>query len=386
VVASFTADTSGQIPVQGESIAMKWSRFAGRFDRYVFMGMVGLLVLPAMASGQADVGTKAAPTTKGAASGESVRAITDEYNQQLLELDRGRLARLAKLAARQNPADAAATYEQLFRLAITGNLFRDAETAAADVVKKGSPAPTTAALAYLVKIVAESDRGAYEESLASLRQMLAKTEKGAAAGAALQTDEIVGICDAYYQRLVHGDQFGIARKAMQLALENAQAPALKEFLTGRLKRLDLVGKPAPAIRGKDLDGKAFDLADARGKVVLVDFWASWCLPSAVEVESLQQVAETYRSRGFQVVGINLDILQDGGEKLATVLPNIRRFLLDQNISWPTLINGSGAADYAQAYGVTDIPANVLIARDGTVSQIDLVRKNLEPLIAKAVGP
>src|SRR5207244_1947242 len=110
----------------------------------------------------------------------------------------------------------------------------------------------------------------------------------------------------------------------------------------------------------------FNLADAKGKVVLVDFWASWCLPSAAEVESLQQVAETYRSRGFQIVGINLDTLQDGGEKLETVLPNIRRFLLDQNILWPTLINGSGDADYARAYGVTEIPANVLIAKDGTV--------------------
>jgi hypothetical protein len=85
------------------------------------------------------------------------------------------------------------------------------------------------------------------------------------------------------------------------------------------------------------------------------------------------------------VGINLDALQDGGQKLETVLPNIRRSLLDSNVRWPTLINGRGDKDYAKSYGVTEIPANVLIARDGTVAHIDLVRKNLEPIIARAVA-
>jgi thiol-disulfide isomerase/thioredoxin len=147
----------------------------------------------------------------------------------------------------------------------------------------------------------------------------------------------------------------------------------------------MVGKPAPAIQGTDFEGKPFSLADAKGKVVLVVFWASWCLPCAAEIESLQQVAESFGGRGLQIVGINLDALQDGGQKLETVMPNIRHFLLDHNVGWPTLINGQGDKDYAKAYGVDEVPANVLIARDGTVSHIDLVRKNLEPVIARAVG-
>jgi thiol-disulfide isomerase/thioredoxin len=177
----------------------------------------------------------------------------------------------------------------------------------------------------------------------------------------------------------------IARKAFRLALDHTQSPALREFLSSRLKRLDLVGKPAPAIQGTDLDGKPFNLADARGKVVLVVFWASWCLPSAAEVEWFQQAVEAYRGRGFEVVGINLDPLQDGGQKLETVMPNIRRFLLDHNVRWPNLVDGSGDKDYARAYGVTDIPANVLIGRDGTVVLLDLVRKNLESVISREVG-
>jgi hypothetical protein len=67
------------------------------------------------------------------------------------------------------------------------------------------------------------------------------------------------------------------------------------------------------------------------------------------------------------------------------MPNVSRFLLDHNVRWPTLVNSSGDRDYAGAYGVTEIPANVLIGRDGVITHLDLVRKNLEPVIAKTLG-
>jgi thiol-disulfide isomerase/thioredoxin len=356
------------------------------------MGVAAWLLPLAMAVGQDDIDNPAeGPTPKTlrpATSDESLQAINDAYNRELLQLERRRLERVARLAARQNPAEAAVTYEQLFRLAIAASLFEDAGPIAETVVKSGSPSPTTTALAYLVKVIAESDRGAYEQSLESLRQAIAEADKAARSGApraALLTSEKVALCDAYYQRLVHGDQLETARKAFQLLRERVRDPALADFLSSRLQRLDQVGRPAPAIRGTDLDGKPYNLADAKGKVVLVVFWASWCLPCAAEVEWFQQVAESYRTRGLQVVGINLDVLQDDGPKVETVLPNIRHFLLDHNVRWPTLINGSGDKDYAKVYGVTEVPANVLIARDGTVVQLDLVRKNLEPVIARVVG-
>jgi thiol-disulfide isomerase/thioredoxin len=195
----------------------------------------------------------------------------------------------------------------------------------------------------------------------------------------------VGICDAYYQRMIHEAQFENARKALKILLGQTQRPALKEFLTSRLTRLDQVGRPAPAIHGTDLDGRPFDLADARGKPVLVVFWASWCLPSAAEIASLQQVEEAYRGRGLKIVGINLDALSEKDQKPEATLSNVRHFLLDYNVHWPTLINGQGDKDYAKSYGVTEIPANVLIGKDGTIVQIDLVLKNLEPVIARAIG-
>ncbi len=355
------------------------------------MAMIAVLLLAALAAGQDAEKPPGAPVQKvdqPAAPDEDLETINQAYNQELLRLERRRLERMARLAARQNPAAAAATYEQLFRLAIAGSLLRDAEPIAETVVKNGSASPTTTVFAYLVKVLAEADRGAYQQSQESLRRLVEETDKaarGAAPKAVLQTSEAVGICDAYFQQLIHRDQLEIARQAFQLLRQRVRSPALVEFVSGRLKRLELVGKPAPPIQGTDLDGKPFNLADAKGKVVLVVFWASWCLPNEAEIEAIQQVAESYRARGFTVVGINLDVVQDGGPKLETVMPNIRRFLLDHNVRWPTLINGSGPKDYATAYGVTEIPANVLIGRDGVVAQIDLVQKNLESVIARVVG-
>jgi thiol-disulfide isomerase/thioredoxin len=318
----------------------------------------------------------------------SVEAIDEDFETQRLGLERRRLERMARLASRQDPTAAAATHERIFRIATANNLFLEAGPIAEDVVKKGSPSPTTMVLANLVKIIAEADRGAYVQSLESLRQAVAEAGRAVDAGAAragILTSEKIGLLDAYYQRLVHSDHIEVARQAFQLLREQVRNPAVVDFVASRLRRIEMVDKPAPAIRGTDVDGKPFDLADARGNVVLVVFWATWCLPSAVEVEGFRQVAESYRPKGFRVVGINLDTLQDGGQKPENVKPGIRSFLLDHNVRWPTLINGQGDKDYAAAYGVTEIPTNVLIDREGKVVNVDLVNKNLESAVARAVG-
>ena len=188
----------------------------------------------------------------------------------------------------------------------------------------------------------------------------------------------MAIGDAYYQRLIQGDQFDVARKAFQLLLQESDNPAIKGFSASRLNRLNMIGKPAPAIQGTDLDGKPVNLDDLKGNVVLVVFWASWCLPSSAEVASVDQAYSSYQGRGLRVLGINLDTMQNERPKLETVMPNIRRFLLDNNVRRPNLVNGTGAQDYAKAYGVTDIPSNVLIGRDGTVVHMDLCRRILSP--------
>jgi len=240
--------------------------------------VIASLTMTSTSSGQADgqVQVKQATPLRVSQPGaaNSVQAIDDEFNRQVLELSKRRLEQLAQLAASQHSADAAVTYERLFRLAIADDLFASAETAAGKVIEHGTPSVATNALAHFVKILAEADRGAFDQSLQSLKRAVAESAAGqpAAAGhAVLAPGEAVGICEAYYQRLVEAKQFAIAREAFRLVLERPHRPAVKEFLDSRIKRLELVGKAAPAIEGTDLDGKAFNLAAHKGKAVLLVF-------------------------------------------------------------------------------------------------------------------
>jgi thiol-disulfide isomerase/thioredoxin len=324
-------------------------------------------------------------------AGGNLQSINEDYARQLLELERQRLERLRQLAARQPANEATETYEALFRLAIANNLFREAEPAALEVLKSAEvSSPVIQFLARTIDIIASADRGAYDESLADLHTLIEagskRTQPGGAIVSTLDTSSLLAICEAYYQRLLQGDQFDVARKAFQMLLKESNNPAIKGFSAGRLYQLGLIGKPAPAIQGTDLDGKPLSLADLKGNVVLVVFWASWCVPNSAEVAALDRVYSANKDRGFRVVGINVDTLQGDRPKLEAVLPGIRRFLLENNVRWPNLVNGTGTNDYAKAYGIAEIPSNVLIGRDGAIIHLDLSpRKNLATVVAKAVA-
>ncbi len=345
-------------------------------------------LIPGSAMGQVAASPRAGarPGAK-AQPNPQVQAIEDEYQRLLHEVEKHRLEQLSQLAARQSGEIAAATYERLFRLAIETGLFKEAESYASKVVKEGTTSSTTNGLAHLVKMVAEVDRGAYEESLASMKHALADSGQAhtvAAKRAFIAPSEVIEIFDVYYQRLVDTHQYAIARAAIKAALEQPFSPPQKDFLASRLKRLELIGQPAPAIEARDLDGKPFSLAAQKGRIVLVIFWASWCLPNAAETAWVEELEQAYHRAGLEVVGINVDTQADGGSKLETVLPNIKRFLLDYNVPWPTIVNGTGDKDFAAAYGVSDIPASVLIGADGKVIELDLSRKNLEATLARLV--
>jgi peroxiredoxin len=320
--------------------------------------------------------------------GASVQAIDEEYNRQLLELEKQRLAKLAQLAAQQPQKNAQETYELLFRLAISNNLFREAEPVAQQVIKSGTAAPLVGILAQTIDIIASADRGNFDESLSELRRVIeSQSDHGRpaqGAPAVIDTRALLSICEAYYQRLLQGDRFDVARTAFQFVLKQSDNPSVKGYCAARLNQLDMIGKPAPAIQGTDLSGKPVDLAALKGDVVLVVFWASWCLPSSTEIAWLDKAYTDYQSLGFRILGINLDTLQKDGPKLETIMPNIKRFLIDHNVRWPNLVNGAGAQDHAAAYGVAEIPTNVLIGRDGNVIHLDLSRKNLEAVVARAV--
>jgi peroxiredoxin len=322
------------------------------------------------------------------AKAESVEAIDRDYEQGVLRLEKARLEKLAGLAARQPKEEAAKTYEVYLSSAAGRGLFAEAEPVAEKVLA-GDPAPRLAFFAHVVNVIAEVKRGDYEKSLASLSAAHTAHQKqvkeGDKAAPPLSVPERLALIEIYYQSLLQADQFDVARKALTLIRGESRDPAVQEYLDRRLARLAMIGKSAPAIEGTDVDGKPFRLADWKGNPVLVVFWASWDLPDAERVEAFREFYRAHKGRGLRVVGINVDALQDGGREASAVLPEVRRFLIEHNVTWPNLISEKGAHDYAKAYGVTEVPSNFIVGRDGTINHLDVTGSHLERALLKALG-
>ncbi len=116
----------------------------------------------------------------------------------------------------------------------------------------------------------------------------------------------------------------------------------------------MIGNPAPAFRLPSIDGKSYSLEDLRGKVVLLNFWATWCVPCRLEMPLLEEIHRDGAKQGLVVLGIN-------NEDPELVL----RFLEEQGHTFPTLADGDSTV--ARAYSVEAIPTTVGIDRAGNVA-------------------
>jgi thiol-disulfide isomerase/thioredoxin len=119
----------------------------------------------------------------------------------------------------------------------------------------------------------------------------------------------------------------------------------------------LVGKAAPALNLEMLGGGKADLSAAGGKVVMLDFWATWCPPCVRGLPVMSRLSEQYKDRGLVFYAVNVQ------EDERTV----RRFLERQKLAIPVAMDKDGSA--GERYGVTGIPQTVLIGKDGTVQAV-----------------
>ncbi len=123
-------------------------------------------------------------------------------------------------------------------------------------------------------------------------------------------------------------------------------------------------KPAPEVTLKDLEGKDLSLSQYKGKVVLVNFWATWCEPCQVEIPWLIEIQQKYAAKGFTVLGIAMD---EEGAKVVTPWVSKERFDVNgakSQMNYPIVIGNDAAAD--KFGGLLGYPTSVLITRDGKI--------------------
>jgi len=112
--------------------------------------------------------------------------------------------------------------------------------------------------------------------------------------------------------------------------------------------------PAPAFRLARLDGGEVDLASLRGRFVVMNFWASWCVPCKDEAPLVERVWREYRDRGVVVIGVNVQDLES----------EARKFIANMGVTYPNVRDRDGTV--SRAYGITGIPETFFIDRQGRV--------------------
>src|SRR5262249_9438930 len=137
-----------------------------------------------------------------------------------------------------------------------------------------------------------------------------------------------------------------------------------------------VGKTPPPIRAADLDGQPQSLDRYRGKVLLIDFWATWCGPCRAELPNVKAVYRKYKDRGFAVLGVSLDQDREA----------LKAFLKEQQMEWPQLFDGKGwRSEIARRYGLAAIPRTVLLDRQGVIRYVDTRGEALERAVGELVA-
>lgn len=133
--------------------------------------------------------------------------------------------------------------------------------------------------------------------------------------------------------------------------------ALLCLVSGAAAAADLklwTGGPAPALALKDLEGGQHRLADYRGKVVLINFWATWCGPCRDEMPSIQRLKNKLKGRPFEVLAVNLDEPES----------RIRKFLSEMKVDFTILLDPGRSV--AKAWDARILPATYIVGADGKV--------------------
>ncbi|SVE59880.1 uncharacterized protein METZ01_LOCUS512734, partial [marine metagenome] len=171
-------------------------------------------------------------------------------------------------------------------------------------------------------------------------------------------------------RLADSAESAKAKAYLKQVIANTEG-RLAEAAKGKLKNMEALGQPVK-MSFDAVDGRKIDLAKLKGKVVLIDFWATWCGPCIAELPNVKKTYTKFHKRGFEIVGISLDSNKD----------KLTNFVEDNEMPWAQHFDGKGWKNkYAVEFGIQGIPAMWLIDKKGDLVDMK-ARAGLEAKVEK----
>lgn len=155
---------------------------------------------------------------------------------------------------------------------------------------------------------------------------------------------------------------------------------IRQLVRSKLSRLASIENPVD-LKFTALDGRQIDLAELRGKLILLDFWATWCGPCVKELPAIQAAYKKFHGRGLEVIGISMDS-RGSRERLVS-------FVTKRNMPWPQHYEGrkhnEGGNSVAARFGVTSIPDMFLLDRNGMIVATKIHGNELERRIQELLN-
>jgi thiol-disulfide isomerase/thioredoxin len=188
-----------------------------------------------------------------------------------------------------------------------------------------------------------------------------------------QRPELAGLLVSVADAWVNHGKLDKARAVAQDLAGDAFPAEVQDAAKALLRRVDRVGKPVD-IKFSAIDGREIDVQALKGKVVLIDFWATWCGPCMAELPNLKAAFDKLHAKGFEIVGISVDRERDALEKVVS----------DRKIAWPQYFE-EGGNKFAEKFEIVPIPTMWLVDKKGNLRDLNArgeLAQKVEKLLAE----
>jgi thiol-disulfide isomerase/thioredoxin len=157
------------------------------------------------------------------------------------------------------------------------------------------------------------------------------------------------------------------------------------MIQGPRKRREAIGKPFELEFTDAINGSTVSIKGLKGKVVVLDFWATWCGPCVAEMPTMKEIYAKYHDQGVEFIGVSLDAPKEQGG-----LDKLKKFVEDKKIGWPQYYQGNGwESRFSKSWGINSIPCMFVVDAEGKLYSVEArgqLEKMLPELLQKKPAP